>query len=59
MESVSSSNVAAIGYDPATRELHVTFKSGKTYTYREVTQATVDALKASDSIGKFLSQHIY
>ena len=58
MQSVDSSNVAAIGYDQTTRELHVTFRSGKTYTYYEVPQATVDNLKASDSIGKFLATNI-
>jgi hypothetical protein len=59
MESVDdSSNVAAIGYEPSTRELHVTFRSGKTYTYYDVPQATVDSLKASDSIGRYLAGNI-
>ena len=37
MHYVDSSNVEAIGYDPATQELHVRFlKSGETYVYYNV-----------------------
>ena len=53
---VDSSNVEAIGYDPATRELHVRFvKSGETYVYYEVEEWVFEDFKRSDSKGTFLN----
>jgi len=51
---VDSSNVEAIGYDSATRELHVRFvKSGETYVYYEVEEWVFEDFKIADSKGTF------
>jgi KTSC domain len=59
MTPVESNQVKAIGYDAATKTLAVTFNFVKAlYQYPNVEQATFDAFRASDSAGKFFSQHI-
>ncbi|MDO8432071.1 MAG: KTSC domain-containing protein [Candidatus Binatus sp.] len=56
---VDSSNVEAIGYDSATRELHVRFvKSGETYVYYEVEEWVFEDFKRADSKGTFLNTNI-
>jgi len=56
---VDSSNVEAIGYDSATRELHVRFaKSGETYVYYEVEEWVFEDFKRADSKGIFLNNNI-
>jgi hypothetical protein len=56
---VASSNVEAVGYDAAARELHVRFKSGPTvYVYEGVAPEQHQALIAADSIGSHLHRHI-
>ncbi len=54
----SSSNVLAIGHDPAANELHVAFKSGGTYVYPNVTADQHAALIAAPSIGSHLHKNI-
>ena len=58
MTPVKSSNISAIGYDPATKELHVKFKSGETYAYGNVDEKAHAALMAAPSIGGHLSKTI-
>jgi hypothetical protein len=56
---VVSSNVEAIGYDPATRELHVRFvRSGDTYVYYEVEGWVFEEFKTEDSKGTYLNTNI-
>lgn len=55
---VESSNIAAIGYDPASKTVQVDFKTGKKYHYQNVPQETFDELKAAPSVGKHLNAHI-
>jgi hypothetical protein len=56
---VDSTNVEAIGYDPASRELHVKFvKSGDTYVYYDVEQWEFDEFQRADSKGTFLNTNI-
>ena len=55
---VKSSNLDEVGYDPATRTLHVRFQGGNTYEYAEVpSQAYMDLITA-DSKGKHFHQHV-
>lgn len=54
----NSSQIAAVGYDPAAKLLHVEFKSGGTYAYEDVPADKADAFVKSDSKGRFLSAHI-
>lgn len=56
---VDSSNIEAIGYDPAARELHVRFlKSGDTYVYYEVEESVFEDFKGADSKGIFFNANI-
>ena len=58
MEPVASSSIEAIGYDPATSELHVRFISGRTYVYLEVPEAVYDSLLTAGSIGRHLNHFV-
>jgi hypothetical protein len=56
---VDSSNIEAIGYDSATRELHVRFlKSGDTYVYYEVEDWMFEDFQRADSKGVFFNTNI-
>jgi hypothetical protein len=56
---VESSNVAAIGYDPASSELHVQFKSGQTYRYFDVPPDVHADLQHPDvSVGGYVSGNV-
>lgn len=59
MEYVDSSNLEAIGYDDATNELHVRFKSkAETYVYPGVPRQVFEELQVADSKGAYFSQNI-
>ena len=45
--TVKSSNIESVAYDPATRELHVRFKNGGTYSYEDVPAEKHAALMAA------------
>lgn len=55
LSPVSSSNISAIGYDPATRVLRVRFTNGGTYAYADVPADAHAALLSAPSIGKAFS----
>lgn len=57
---VQSNQVAAIGYDAATKTLAVTFTrgAGAIYHYPDVEPETHEAFMGAESIGKFFGQHI-
>jgi hypothetical protein len=56
--SVSSSNLAAVGYDPSTKTLEVEFNSGSIYRYSGVSLSVFNALMAAESHGKYFNAHI-
>jgi len=58
MQPVKSSALAAVGYDAATKELHVEYRNGGKYKYAGVSPEQHKALMASDSHGKHFAQHI-
>ncbi len=58
MHLVDSSNIEAIGYDPAARELHVRFLHGDTYAYHGVPEDVYDELMAAPSKGSYLNRVI-
>lgn len=58
MQSVTSSNVESVGYDPEKKELRIKFKSGGTYSYAEVPKTVYESLMASDSKGAFVASAI-
>lgn len=54
-----SRNIAAYGYDEASKTLAVKFKSsGKTYHYADVPKSVFEQLGGADSVGKFFAAHI-
>ena len=59
MIPVSSSNLAAIGYDPNSAVLCIEFKDGSAYEYFDVPQHEYDGLMSADSHGKYANQNIY
>lgn len=59
MKPVRSSSVQAVGYDPISKTLAVTFIHGrKRYEYHDVDQDTVDAMHKAESIGKFIAANV-
>ncbi|MGA3015963.1 MAG: KTSC domain-containing protein [Bryobacteraceae bacterium] len=58
MQPVESSNIEAIGHDPATNTLGVKFKSGGLYHYQGISAEKHQALMAADSKGKHFFKHI-
>lgn len=57
-EPVSSSNVAAVGYDPDSETLEVEFKKSGIYQYFNVPAFMFERLVAADSVGKFFNAEI-
>jgi len=58
MVYVDSSNIEAIGYDENTQELHVQFRQGSSYVYRDVPRHLFDELMNAPSKGSFLNREI-
>lgn len=55
---VSSSSIAAVGYDAASETLEVEFTNGSIYQYYNVPQPIYEAFMDSPSKGQFLSSQI-
>lgn len=55
---VTSSQIEAIGHDPATNTLGIKFKSGGTYHYENFTAADFKAFKEAPSVGSYFYKHI-
>ena len=58
MVPVKSSNIAAIGYEPATELLTVQFHGGQTWEYRGVPADVHSALMAAKSVGGFFNANV-
>lgn len=56
--SVSSSNLASIGYDGSQNTLEVEFLDGSVYQYYGVPSHLYEGLMSASSNGTFLSQYI-
>jgi KTSC domain len=57
-DAVSSSNIAAIGYDAPSETLEVEFRDGSVYQYYNVPQSIYDAFRTASSAGRFLAYQI-
>ena len=57
-QSVSSTNVAQIGYDPVALRLGVRFRNGRTYYYLDVPASVYQAFLASSSKGSFVHERL-
>lgn len=58
MKPVESSNIAAVGFDPETKTLHVAFSNGTVYRYHDVDAEKHAKLMSADSVGKHFNAHI-
>jgi hypothetical protein len=58
MVPVNSTAAKAVGYDPATRMIHVAFHSGGTHPHGPFTQQEFERFRDSGSIGKHYHAHI-
>ena len=62
MQPVTSTNVAAVGYDPATRTMRVAFQSGGLYDYYNVNLALFEQMLQPfpwRRIGQLVKSHGY
>ena len=57
-QPVSSSNIAAIGYDQKTQTLEIDFNNGSTYQYYGVTNNVHDGFLSAGSHGKYFHAYI-
>jgi hypothetical protein len=55
---VSSSNLASVGYDPASATLEIEFRSSGVYQYYGVPVDVYDGLMSAGSKGTFFDQSI-
>ncbi|MDR0515961.1 MAG: KTSC domain-containing protein [Fibromonadaceae bacterium] len=57
MTPVSSSNIAALGYDPATQTVYVQFLNNCLYVYKNVPDGEYQGLFNAPSIGSYLHRN--
>ncbi|NKB32146.1 MAG: KTSC domain-containing protein [Pseudomonadales bacterium] len=57
LTSVSSSNVAAVGYDVENETVYVQFLNGSEYIYKGVPQHDFDGLLNAPSVGSYLHRN--
>ena len=57
-EPVTSSSIAALGYDPRQSVLEVEFRSGAVYRYYAVPRDVFSSLRKASSKGAFLNRRI-
>lgn len=55
---VKSSNIARVGYEPASKTMEVHFHNGTRYHYHNVPHATHAAFVGAESLGKHFGQHV-
>lgn len=56
--TVSSSNIASIGYDESTSTLEIEFNNGSIYHYFDVPKNEYDGIVNAESRGKYLAANI-
>jgi len=57
-ETMPSSVVRTLTYQPKERRLDVVFTSGRAYSYHDVPSAVFEAMKASFAKGEFFNRHL-
>lgn len=57
LTEVVSSNVKAIGYDEANKELYVEYRGG-TYVYENVPSVVYDGLVSAESKGQYMNKNV-
>jgi KTSC domain len=56
--AIQSKMLSHVGYDEATKELHITFGKGGSYVYHDVPKEAHEAFMAAESKGKHYLGHI-
>lgn len=56
--SVSSSNIASVGYDESSQTLEVEFNSGAIYEYYGVPECIFQELVGASSVGGYFAQRV-
>lgn len=56
--AVRSTEIAIVGYDPASRLLEVAFRNGNLYHYAEVPQTVYDQMIQAKSVGTYFAEHV-
>lgn len=54
---VNSSTISHLAYNEESKEMAVSFKSGKTYNFGNVEAHQFDAFRSADSVGKHFHAH--
>lgn len=57
MYPVSSSNVAAVGFDETSQIVYVQFLNGSTYAYKGVPEHEFENLRTASSVGSYLNRN--
>lgn len=57
MQPVSSSSIAAIGYDADNQTVYVQFLNGTTYAYKGVPENEFENLRTAPSVGAYLNRN--
>lgn len=57
MHHVSSSNIAAVGYDAESQTVHVQFLDGSLYAYKGVPEHEFENLRTAPSVGSYLNRN--
>lgn len=55
---VTSSNLVAVGYDPANAVLEIEFRGNAVYRYAQVPDSVYRALMRAESLGSYFHRHI-
>ncbi len=58
MVPVTSSTLAAVGYDADRRQLHLEFVSGERYVYSDVDEWVYHELLNAESKGSYFNRHV-
>lgn len=57
-QSVSSSNIASVGYDETSQTLEIEFNSGGIYEYYNVSETVYQELLNAPSVGSYFAYRI-
>jgi hypothetical protein len=57
MYPVSSSNIAAVGYDSETQIVYVQFLNDSTYAYKGVPEHEFESLRTASSVGSYFNRN--
>lgn len=57
LQPVSSSNIAAVGYDAESQRVYVQFLNGSIYAYKGVPEHEFENLLTAASVGSYLNRN--